>query len=190
MQEITLRNRQRQRRINRPLLARLLRCLIESRLGRRDCELAFHLLSARAMAELNWRHLRHPGSTDVITFPYSDPAGTEPLVGDVFICIDEAVAQAAAFKTTWQSELVRYAVHAVLHLQGHDDLDAARRRTMKRAENRLLRELTSRFSLQSLGRNPRRRFSQSVATQSLRTPVRQIIVARSEARASKAPGGR
>lgn len=155
MQEITLRNRQRRRRINRPLLARLLRFLIESRLGRRHCELAFHLLSARAMAEMNRRHLRHQGSTDVITFPYSDPAGKEPLVGDVFICIDEAIAQAREFNTTWQSELVRYAVHAVLHLQGYDDLESIRRRAMKREENRLLRALASRFPLRALERRRR-----------------------------------
>ncbi len=153
MQEITLRNRQRRHRINRPLLARVLRCLIESRLGSRDCELAFHLVSARVMAEVNQRHLQHTGSTDVITFPYSGSEGAGPLIGDVFISIDDAMAQARGFKTTWQSELVRYAVHAVLHLQGYDDLEPVHRRIMKREENRLVRDLGSRFPLRKLGQN-------------------------------------
>ena len=46
--------------------------------------------------------------------------------------------QAKQFKTTWQSEIVRYVIHGVLHLLGHDDRLAAARRRMKREENRLL----------------------------------------------------
>ena len=55
--------------------------------------------------------------------------------------MDDAVAQATEFKTTWQSEVVRYVVHGVLHLLGHDDLQPDLRRKMKREENRLVRRL-------------------------------------------------
>jgi ssRNA-specific RNase YbeY (16S rRNA maturation enzyme) len=65
--------------------------------------------------------------------------------GELFICLDDAVAQAREFRTTWQRELVRYIVHGVLHLCGHDDHAAVPRRVMKREENRLLRELSRRF---------------------------------------------
>ena len=41
--------------------------------------------------------------------------------GKSFVCLDEAVRQARRFHTTWQSELVRYVVHGVLHLLGYDD---------------------------------------------------------------------
>ena len=70
-----------------------------------------------------------------------------------FICVDEAVFQARKFGTSWQSETVRYVVHGVLHLLGHDDLRAAARCKMKREENRLLRELSRRFSLAQLANN-------------------------------------
>ena len=43
------------------------------------------------------------------------------LHGEIFICVDEAVLQARKFRTSWQSEIVRYLVHGVLHLLGHDD---------------------------------------------------------------------
>lgn len=73
------------------------------------------------------------------------------LHGELFICLDDAVKQAARFRTTWQSELVRYVIHGLLHLCGHDDLKPAARRQMKRAEDRLLRETARRFDLANLG---------------------------------------
>jgi len=77
------------------------------------------------------------------------------LHGELFICVDDAVAQAREFGTTWQSEIVRYLVHGVLHLRGHDDHDPAARRKMKREENRLLRGLDRRFDLSRLARKPK-----------------------------------
>jgi probable rRNA maturation factor len=61
--------------------------------------------------------------------------------------VDEAIFQSKKFKTNWQSEIVRYIVHGVLHLLGHDDLKLALRRRMKREENRLVRLLAKKFSL-------------------------------------------
>jgi probable rRNA maturation factor len=118
------------------------------------------------MTTLNETFLQHEGSTDVITFDYVDngragsplPAGgahgvTRPtLHGEIFICVDEALLQARKFKTAWQPEIVRYVVHGVLHLLGHDDSQPAARRKMKREETRLLRGLSRRFSLAQLGR--------------------------------------
>jgi rRNA maturation RNase YbeY len=77
------------------------------------------------------------------------------LHGEIFVCVDEALLQARKFGTSWQSETVRYVVHGVLHLLGHDDLRAAARRGMKREEDRLVREISRRFSLAQLARHPR-----------------------------------
>jgi rRNA maturation RNase YbeY len=76
------------------------------------------------------------------------------LHGEIFLSLDDALAQARQFHTTWQSELVRYLVHGLLHLCGHEDRRPAARGRMKREENRLLRELSRRFALSELGRKP------------------------------------
>jgi rRNA maturation RNase YbeY len=107
------------------------------------------------MARVNWQFLQHKGSTDVITFDYGEPSAVSgqrsaAMSGEAFICVADAVKQAREFKTSWQSEVVRYAVHALLHLRGYDDLQFAKRRVMKREENRLMRELAKAFDLDEL----------------------------------------
>ncbi|HZV34369.1 MAG TPA: rRNA maturation RNase YbeY [Verrucomicrobiae bacterium] len=145
-----LKNEQRVRPINKRFLARIVRRLLNDLLRVEDHDLAIHLIGEKKMTELNETILYHAGTTDVITFDYSieSPA---LLAGEIFVCVDEALLQAERFRTTWQSELVRYIVHGVLHLLGHDDLKAAARAKMKREENRLVRELGQEFDLRKLG---------------------------------------
>jgi len=78
--------------------------------------------------------------------------GGQHLHGEIFICVDDAVAQAREFRTSWQSELARYLIHGILHLRGYDDLSAAARRRMKREENRLLRWIARQHPLSRLAR--------------------------------------
>jgi len=85
----------------------------------------------------------------------SRPAATLRLHGEIFLCLDDAVAQARQFGTDWQSELARYLLHGLLHLHGFDDSTPRARRRMKREENRLLRLAQRQFPLRGLAR-PRR----------------------------------
>lgn len=101
-----------------------------------DADLAIHFVSARRSAVLNERHLQHEGPTDILTFDLGSTG--RRLQGELFICVAEAVRQAPLFGTTWREELLRYVLHGLLHLRGHDDQDPEKRRRMKRAENRLV----------------------------------------------------
>lgn len=149
-------NRQRSKRVN----ARRLRILVEallSELGIASAELGINLVGAREMTLLNETFLRHGGSTDVITFNHGTDAETSKssapcLHGELFVCVDEAMTQAKRFRCTWQAEIVRYIVHGVLHLLGHDDLKPEPRRRMKREENRLVRRLGAKNSFAQLSR--------------------------------------
>ena len=150
-----LRNRQRDRRLNIPFLRRVLRHVLTEQLRAPAAELCFHFVSSEEMARVNWQFLQHEGSTDVITFDHAEPSAVSGqrsagLSVEAFICVADAVKQAREFGTNWQSEVVRYAVHAVLHLRGYDDLQPAKRRVMKREENRLMSELARRFDLMQL----------------------------------------
>ena len=171
---LTLRSRQRLRRVNVRLLRRIVQALLHETWPDGSLDLAIYLVSAPEITRLNETFLRHKGSTDVITFDYAERVGQASrlsnsrarvrpgrdrrdacpalLHGEIFVCLDEAVSQARRFHATWQSELVRYAVHGVLHLLGYDDQDSRARRRMKAAEDALVRRLARQFVFSALGR--------------------------------------
>lgn len=159
---LTIRNHQRTRPVDSKFLRQVARALVAGIPQVQSAEVGVNLVAASEMTRLNETFLHHAGSTDVITFDYSEPGTrnlelSRKLHGEIFICLDEAILQARRFRTTWQSEVVRYLTHGVLHLLGHDDRRAADRRRMKREENRLLRALATRFALSRLGHRPKLR---------------------------------
>jgi len=173
--DLSLQNRQRARNIDLLLLRRIIKTLLLDLLPPIDFELGIHLIATAEMTRLNEAFLHHAGSTDVITFDHTkavaqdSPSVTKgqsrvvggraptplKLQGEIFISLDEALAQSRKYRTSWQSELIRYLVHGVLHLNGFDDSLSADRAKMKREEDRLLCELNRRFALSKLDRKPR-----------------------------------
>jgi len=155
--DLTIQNRQRTSAIDSRHLRKIIAILLKDFLEFSEVELGITLVAAPEMTRLNETFLKHQGSTDVITFDHRE-SGTGDLElpfklhGEIFVCVDEAIVQARRFRTTWQSEVVRYVVHGVLHLLGHQDHRAADRRAMKREENRLLGLLAERFPLSRLAR--------------------------------------
>lgn len=165
MSELALQNRQRTRDLDLSVLRRIVEVLLADLLSLDDFQLGVHVISPTMMARLNQKFLGHSGSTDVITFDYLDAgeggdAQNTPrpdsehrpaIFGEIFISVGDAVKQAREFGTSWQSEIVRYVIHGVLHLRGYGDQEPAQRRIMKREENRLLRQVSRRFNLKELG---------------------------------------
>ena len=146
---IAIATRQRTKKIDARLLRKIARkLLLELKVS--EAELGINLVAVPEMTRINETFLHHDGPTDVITFDHTDGAHgvTHPaLHGELFICVDEAISLAKQFGTSWQMEIVRYVVHGVLHLCGHDDSGPGLRRKMKREEDRLVRLLAGRFSL-------------------------------------------
>jgi probable rRNA maturation factor len=165
---IVITNRQRARKIRRQMLKQIATALLAD-LEVETAEIGICLVTAAEMTRLNETFLRHAGSTDVITFDYliEGRAGSplpadrahgvsRPKVhGEIFVCVEEAVLQAHKYGTSWQSEIVRYIIHGILHLLGFDDADKDARHRMKREERRVLRGLSRRFSLAQLSRPAR-----------------------------------
>jgi rRNA maturation RNase YbeY len=78
MTELVLRNRQRTRPVNSPLLRRITSIILRDLLSLDHYDLAIYLVAAPEMARLNQRFLDHAGSTDVITFNYTGEAILTP----------------------------------------------------------------------------------------------------------------
>ena len=80
--------------------------------------------------ELN-RDYRHiDKETDVISFAFLDNEDRDTLLhqngevvlGDIYICLDVAIAQAKEYGNTLQRELKFLFVHGLLHLLGYDHM--------------------------------------------------------------------
>ena len=101
-------------------------------------------VTERRMATLNWKHLQHRGSTDVISFGFAPMVKGGAVTGDVYIAPEVARRNAIEHGAGVREELLRLVVHGVLHVLGHDHpVDASRyaSRMWRRQEQLLQREL-------------------------------------------------
>ena len=89
------------------------------------------------MEEVNVKYLSHEGTTDVITFDYSEAEMTA-LDGEVIICVDQAKRQAREYKVKLENEISRLLFHGLLHLTGLDDQTLAERKFMSQKEDEML----------------------------------------------------
>ena len=144
--ELAIANRQRTRRLDTKKLRELAEWIVA---GLQRVELGFHFVGPKEMARVHEEFMNIPGSTDVITFDHGSKPPSE-IHGEIFICVEDAMAQAKEFGVSWQSEVARYMIHGVLHLRGFDDIDPADRREMKKVENRLLARAAKEFDLRKL----------------------------------------
>jgi probable rRNA maturation factor len=107
--------------------------------------LSIALVSDRAIAAINRKHLGHAGATDVISFAFRDGA---KVVGDVYIAPGVARANAKAFGCGVREELARLVVHGTLHVLGwdHPEGDARMASPMWARQERLLARAWARHS--------------------------------------------
>lgn len=72
-----------------------------------------------------------PGATDVITFHH----------GEIVIGAEVALRQAEEYGEPLGREILRYFVHGLLHLAGHEDAEDSEREVMEAAQERIVTEL-------------------------------------------------
>ena len=86
------------------------------------------LVDDTTMARVHGEFLDDPAPTDVITFPH----------GEIFISLDTAQRQSLDHGETYEREVARYLVHALLHLAGWDDRAPDDRAAMHAEQERVL----------------------------------------------------
>lgn len=90
-----------------------------------------NLVSDVVIAQVHDDFMGVPGATDVITFQH----------GEVFVSLDTAAARAVEFGHPAGREALLYIVHALLHLNGHEDKDPAEAAAMARCQEDVLGQL-------------------------------------------------
>jgi len=95
-----------------------------------------NFISADQITQINKKYLKHNYSTDIITFDYS--VKKKPIEAELYISVEDARFNARKFGVTFDKEIMRLAIHGILHLIGFDDKTKEKKKIMKRHENKLL----------------------------------------------------
>lgn len=159
---IYLANRTRGAGLDTRAFANVLERLL-AEIGERGTSVSLTFVRDAEMRELNRAHRDKDAPTDVLSFPLYAPeafdrsgvtrpllAGALPLstskgqddkaerlLGDIVVSVDTARRQAAEYDAPLAREVERLLIHAVLHLAGHDHVEAGQRAVMEAEERRL-----------------------------------------------------
>ena len=104
------------------------------------------LCSDEEIRSLNRDYREVDRPTDVLSFFLADPEALDDperavFLGEIYISVETAEAQARGARRPLAREVAHLAVHGLLHLLGHDHPTPASRRRMAALESRLLRSL-------------------------------------------------
>lgn len=95
------------------------------------------------LQQLNRDFLGYDQVTDVLSFP----AGAGPYLGDIAISLPQAVRQAKKANHDPAGELALLAIHATLHLLGHDHIEVADKAIMWAAQAAIVNQLNLKITL-------------------------------------------
>ena len=109
--------------------------------GVEEGELSITLLDDAAMGAMNRQWKGRDGATDVLAFALHEKGAA--LMGDVYVGVERAAAQAAELGEPVSRELARLAIHGTLHVLGWDHPEEAREDSeMWRHQERILAALS------------------------------------------------
>lgn len=110
-------------------------------------ELCVRLVNSDTIAVLNEQWMDKKEPTDVLSFPMdelspgaADEESPEGYLGDIALCPQVALGQAAEAGHTGQDEINLLTVHGILHLLGYDHTEPAEHQEMFGLQARLLVE--------------------------------------------------
>lgn len=114
--------------------------------GQLDSELTIRFVSQEESAGLNQQYRQKSGATNVLSFPFEMPDEVKQeteinLLGDLVICSDVVVKQAAEQKKEELAHWAHMIVHGILHLLGYDHITEADAKVMESKEIQILSQL-------------------------------------------------
>lgn len=122
-----------------PVDRKKIRAHVQGVLGKNNkdnVEVSVSIVGQRQMVKLNEELMKHEGSTDVLSFPQSDPEQPTPdfvditenpegqylppfHLGDIVVCYPEAVREAARFGNMVDDRICFLVEHGLMHLLGY-----------------------------------------------------------------------
>lgn len=115
-----------------------------------ECEISFSFVNANEIQSLNASYRKKDAVTDVLSFPMYENFITDQeniikenpflplLLGDVVICMQQAIIQAEEYGNSLERELTYLSVHSVLHLLGYDHMNEHDKSVMRGIEKDIM----------------------------------------------------
>ena len=91
--------------------------------------------------KLNSTYRHKDYATNVLTFPYGSPPGSNDVFADIVICLPVVEKEAKQQKKTFEQHLIHLIVHGTLHAQGFDHEDSVEAEAMEELEVAILKKL-------------------------------------------------
>ena len=108
----------------------------------RDVEIGVRIVDESEIIELNQRFRKKAEPTNVLSFPFEDPPGTQSdVLGDVVVCAPIVSSQAQIEGKPISAHWAHMVVHGIMHLRGYDHKSAEEADAMEHMETRILESL-------------------------------------------------
>ena len=137
------------RRLTQKWLHEVIDATLAAQKINRPVELSLLITGDKEVHRLNREYRGIDATTDVISFALSEntdgtkfitPPDRISRLGEVIISYPQAVSQARENRQTIKAELAWLVVHGLLHLLGYDHQDDKAEATMRKREDKILRE--------------------------------------------------
>jgi len=105
-------------------------------------ELTIRIVDKDEMQSLNNTYRHQDKTTNVLSFPFEAPPPIQsPLLGDIVICHDVLLEEAAQQEKALSEHWAHIVIHGVLHLKGYDHINDAEAEIMENLEIKILGRL-------------------------------------------------
>ncbi len=108
----------------------------------RYVEVGVRIVDESEIIELNQRFRKRAEPTNVLSFPFEDPPGTQTdVLGDVVVCAPIVSSQAQTEGKPLSAHWAHMVVHGIMHLRGYDHETPEEANAMEHMETRILEGL-------------------------------------------------
>lgn len=108
----------------------------------RYVEVGVRIVDESEIIELNQRFRKKAEPTNVLSFPFEDPPGTQTdVLGDVVVCAPIVSSQAQTEGKPLSAHWAHMVVHGIMHLRGYDHETPEEANAMEHMETRILEGL-------------------------------------------------
>ena len=108
----------------------------------RYVEVGVRIVDESEIIELNQRFRKKAEPTNVLSFPFEDPPGTQTdVLGDVVVCAPIVSSQAQTEGKPLSAHWAHMVVHGIMHLRGYDHETPEEANAMEHMDTRILEGL-------------------------------------------------